>query len=211
MRRADLKTAESLARNLNSHKEFPLLTELAETWIMAKYRLDRWAHRDRLEALVRKFPWRLEQSKSAPVRLDSGLIFKGAEAALLGSQKDLAVWNDLQAAEIFFEFVSGQFYDKLAKCHRKHCGRFLIKTRSDKVYCSQECASAVTAFKAVIEQRKEKRRLDVMKVQSALKKWSEYVHANRYSNKRDDKTTWLAKRTGLSKKFITIALREIGS
>jgi hypothetical protein len=111
-------------------------------------------------------------------------------------------WERNEAAEIFLRFIEGPYFNKIARCKRKHCDRFLLKTRSDKVYCSQECASAVTAFQAVVKQRQQKRRLDVMRVRSALEKWTE---------SSGDRTTWLSEETSLSKKFVTIALRELGA
>jgi hypothetical protein len=193
---------------LEGAPESRLLKPLAETWIESNYQLDRWPYRDRFEKLVKNFPRRLTQHEFSPVRLDSGVGFQGDKALFDDESgrdvaKDIAEWEDNKAAEYFLTFITGPFFDKIARCEK--CGLFILKTRSDRTYCSQKCASAVTALTAHRQRRKQERQDNIEKVRGALSKWNE-------KRKRDerDKKAWLATKTGLSHKFITIALREIG-
>jgi hypothetical protein len=104
---------------------------------------------------------------------------------------------------LFFQLLTGPYYDKIGRCPR--CGRFFVKGRSDQTFCTQRCASAVTAKKAVYEARKREHQDKLKRVEE---EWDRF--GTRTSERKVKARDWISKRTGLSRTFVTRALHELG-
>jgi len=114
---------------------------------------------------------------------------------------------------LFFRFLTGPYYDKIGRCPR--CQMFWLNTsgRSDKTYCSNKCASAVTARRTLQEQRQQKREAKFDLVRQALENFSALPREKkaRLRASKDGETQWLARTTGLTKHFVTRALNQMNT
>ena len=213
-----LGLAELLVRSMNggqspSSELLRPMRPFLESWIEAGCRLDKWALRERFESIVWASRRCLTQQESGPVHITSEVV---AAATLGGStdplmqfltdQKKRDTLMEQQAAELFLEFVTGPYYDRIGKCPR--CQRFFVNMRrSEKTYCSQKCASADTAEKAVRARREQERKERAASVRKAAERFSKLSAERRARlNQRD----WIHSQTGLSKKLVTMILVKEG-
>jgi len=111
-------------------------------------------------------------------------------------------WEEVQAelgekkaAEIFLAFITGPYFDKIARCSR--CGRFFLNVsgHGNKQFCSSRCARIASAMQS--KQRKQHQKLT--QLQRAVQKLPPTVK---------DAKAWLAKKAGVSLHFVTRAVNQ---
>jgi len=177
--------------------------------IECRYDAGRWGFGGYFNRLIRDLPYKLIQTNAGP-RLDANLEVALFSISSLSSEEAYDRYVERVAVKTFLQFVTGPWFDKIARCQK--CSKFLLKTRTDKMFCTAECARSTSALNAHRTRRREEHQTKLSEVQRAAAKFEKLSSATkeRIVKRRRGRTTWLAEEAGCSPKFVTLALRELG-
>jgi len=197
------------------------LRRYAESWMEANFRIEHWSLRERLETDINRQRIRMFQASPGPLLMK--VEGKTIPVEPL-DQKPFVTpsWDFLdltigpeefdenhelegrkRAARLFFEFITGPFWNGLKVCER--CGRFFINTKGhqNKVFCSRYCSKTKTALTSTKQQREENYSEKLEKVKEAISELAQLPDAER---QRSHWKAWVAKKTGIDQRFITQAI-----
>jgi hypothetical protein len=107
-------------------------------------------------------------------------------------------------AMMFFGTLTLRDWEKLGgPCAR--CGNFYVKRRaSQKVYCSRRCGNASTATARTAEQRVRERAANLERAKKTIQQWQ------KAGSQQPDWKEFVSKKTGLTPKWLTRAVRNYG-
>jgi hypothetical protein len=106
------------------------------------------------------------------------------------------------AAWLFIDLVTGSVPYDVGKCER--CAGYYLNFSGhrNKVFCSRRCATASSAEKATRERRMKEKRVKLTRAAELCKVWKSAAA------KQADWKQWVAKRSGLTPKWLTRAVNR---
>jgi hypothetical protein len=224
---SDYSSLMAVVMALNGNN--PLLQDSVERTALVRY-ADSWNNSDRN-------PWKMELSAADEKRFSLSNLEKvwtwklapiGRTPATEELQKNLvrrrvnlregvggAYWaisptgencRDLPAMLVGM-LLTNPLRGKLSEgpCQRDRCKKWFIKRRPGQKCCGRRCLAIVTTTERVNKQRKDERKERLKKVRAAHREW------RILSRPRPNWKTWVAKRTGLSTRFLARNFAEDGS
>jgi hypothetical protein len=190
------------------------LGELVYSWLAAGCRLDEWSKqplRQRLEDDLNRRRIvlysdpnqddRVSYDFTRPIReeIDLGLgEYKGKRFTVD------AVPGRTEAAQLFFQFITGPFQREVGRC--KRCRMYFWNQwgHSNKLYCTSRCASADTATLVTRERRRKEHHGKLVTVQRSIERFEQLSAETRSRYGRNWKR-WVKRKAGaeVSLNFIT--------
>jgi hypothetical protein len=195
-------TLKRPARDENLALLQQVLRRFLKSWTEAGYDFEKWPLRSEFEALMRHTAPQYIQARSGGGPVHVRRVFEGGKPAAG------------RAVLLFHELITSPAYNRVRQCPR--CSDFFVKEKdyAKRIYCSQRCASAGTAERAVRARREHERKERIANVRQAAKEFLELSAKQKARlNKRDwicDQTKKRFPPTGLSKKLVTMILEEEG-
>lgn len=168
-----------------------VLHRLVETWVEAGYKLEKWRLRE-------WFQRKLGQRRFRIVTKADGLTLRILPLDRGTVPADI-VYGRAEAVELFLQFITSPFYDRIHRCVR--CGSFFFARSGHRgrKYCSARCAHAFHAQKAQQNQRREERKIKIERIRAAIRELELQPRAVQASRLRS--RSW--------QKYITDFLRDV--
>lgn len=188
-------TLKRPARDENLALLQQVLGRFLESWAEAGYDFEKWPLRGEFETLMRHTVPQYIQARGGGGPVHVLRVFEEGKPAAG------------RAVVLFHELITSPAYNRVGQCPR--CNDFFAKEKAyaNRIYCSQRCASADTAQKAVQARREQERKERIASVRQTAEKFSKLSAERRARlNQRD----WIHRQTGLSKKLVTMILRKEG-
>jgi hypothetical protein len=190
------------------------LQRYADAWIKAQYRLQQWDLKRDCENVRRRRTTPMLEQDDGPVFVTTAPVrLKGVpedEEALMAEIYDEQGHAD--AASLFLDLITCEFYDKLARCARLECRNFYINTsgHANKIYCSNTCARIDTAERATRERRKREEELKLEAIHAAFTTLRNLPATQRKKVFSTGWKHWIAERAGMeiTPNYITGAINR---